>query len=172
MGISGAPSFLCVYRLASHKSKTLVKGAKRAGLYPYQPPTPTKNAEAPGTVRSGALDAIDVERWRLRAAQEEDEEFSPLITLLERGERTLRNSHDRSTSESTLMSVMDYEMVDGLLHRKVRTPEGEMTSVPVIPDGGVKSALVNGKRRMFTWRSDSSCDSQLLGRWSPWGARS
>ena len=51
------------------------------------------------------------------------------------------------------MSVTDYEMVDGLLHRKVRTPEGEMTSVPVIPDGGVKSALVNGKRRMLTWRN-------------------
>ena len=51
------------------------------------------------------------------------------------------------------MAVKDYEMVDGLLHRKVRTPEGEMASVPVIPDGGVKSALVNGKRRMLTWRN-------------------
>ena len=109
------------------------------------PPAAAKSAEAPKTVRSGALDVVDVERWRLRAAQEEDEEFAPFITLLERGERTLRGSYDRSTAESTLMAVGDYEAVDGLLHRRVRTPEGEMTSVPVIPDGGVKSAIVNGR---------------------------
>ena len=122
-------------------------------MYPYTPPTSTKSADAPKTIRSGALDVVDVERWRLRAAQEEDEEFVPFITLLERGERTLRGSYDRSTSEATLMAVKDYEMVDGLLHRKVRTPECEMASVPIIPDGGVKSALVNGKRKMLTWRN-------------------
>ena len=97
--MTGTPSFLCVYRLGSQKSMTLQKSARRAGLYPYVPPVVAKNAEAPKTVRSGALDVVDVERWRLRAAQEEDEEFAPFITLLERGERTLRGSHDRSTSK-------------------------------------------------------------------------
>ena len=96
---------------------------------------------------------VDVERWRLRAAQEDDEEFAPFITLLERGERALRGSYDRSLAESTLMAVSDFEIVDGLLHRKVKTPDGEMASVPAIPDGGVKSALVNGKRMMLTWRN-------------------
>ena len=131
-----------MYRLASPKSVTLQKSAKRAGLYPYGPPSAPKSSDAPKAVRSGALDTVDVERWRLRAAQEEDEEFAPFITLLERGERTLRGSYDRTTSEAALMVVQDYEIADGLLHRKVRTPEGEMASVPVIPDGGAKSALV------------------------------
>ena len=39
LGISGAPDFLCVYRLATHKSVTLQKNARRAGLYPYTLPT-------------------------------------------------------------------------------------------------------------------------------------
>ena len=100
--VSGAPCFLCVYRLASQKSNALLKSARRAGLYPHIPPIAAKSADAPKTVRSGAL---DVERWRLRAAQEEDEEFAPFITLLGRGERTLHGSHDRSMSEATLTAV-------------------------------------------------------------------
>ena len=49
-----------MYRLGSLKSTSLQKSAKRAGLYPYVPPTAAKNAEAPKTIRSGALDVVDV----------------------------------------------------------------------------------------------------------------
>ena len=80
--VSGASSFLYVHRLGLQGSVTLQKNARRAGLYPYVPPIAAKSAEAPRTFRSGALDVVDVERWRLRAAQEEDEEFVPFITLV------------------------------------------------------------------------------------------
>ena len=79
--------------------------------------------------------------------------MNPFVVLLERGEQTLRRSFDRSTAEATIMSVGDYEIVNGLLHKRVRSADGELTSVPAIPDGGVKSALVGGKRRMLTWRN-------------------
>ena len=112
--LSGAPDCLCVYRLACPKSITLQKNARRAGLYPHTPHPAKENAEPPKAVRSGGLDVVDVERWRLRSAQEDDEEFAPFITLLERGERKLRSSYDRSLAESTLMAVSDCEIVDGL----------------------------------------------------------
>ena len=108
--LTGAPDCLCVYRSACSKSITLQKNAKRAGLYPYTPQHAKDNGDPPKTVRSGGLDVVDVERWRLRAAQEEDEEFAPYITLLERGERALRGSYDRSSAESTLMSADGFEI--------------------------------------------------------------
>ena len=80
VALSGAPDCLCVHRLATKKSITLIKSARRAGLYPYNLPDVGKVADTPRTVRSPeALDVVDVEHWRLRTAQEEDEEMNPFI---------------------------------------------------------------------------------------------
>ena len=46
-------------------------------------------------------------------------------------------------AEGALMSVGDYEVVNGLLHRRIRTPDGEMASLPIIPDGG--TVVIGGK---------------------------
>ena len=72
--LSGAPDCLCVYRLSCPKSITLQKSARRAGLYPHTPRPVSKDADPPKAVRAGGLEVVDVERWRLRSAQEEDEE--------------------------------------------------------------------------------------------------
>ena len=97
-----------MYRLATKKPSSLIKAARRAGLYPYSLTEAPKDAEAPKTVRGlEALDVVDVERWRLRAAQEEDEEMNPFIVLLERDEQTLGRSFDRSGGAVPPLRAMD-----------------------------------------------------------------
>ena len=51
------------------------------------------------------------------------------------------------------MEVKDYEMVNGLLHRIVLSSDGEMTTVPVIPDVGARAVVLDGTRRVLTWRN-------------------
>ena len=78
---------------------------------------------------------------------------SPLICLLERGEHNLRRTHERGTAELVVKDVVNYEMVQGLLGRKVRSPDGYTIVVPVIPMGGACAINWNGKRRVLDWRS-------------------
>ena len=63
---------------------------------------------------------MDIERWRLRAGQEEDPELAPYLCALEKGEHTLRRKYERSLSEQVVQEIGAYEVKDGLLAKKVR----------------------------------------------------
>ena len=64
------------YRYAERKPDSVLKQACRAGLYPWQPEQQRNSGYTlPALFRpDDCLTAWDVERWRLRAAQEQDEE--------------------------------------------------------------------------------------------------
>ena len=85
------------------------------------------------------MGVADIERWRLRQGQEEDPELAPYLCALEQGEHTLRRKFERSLAEQVMRDVMEYEIKDGLLAKKVRLANGEYHYVPVIPAGGARA---------------------------------
>ena len=48
--------------------------------------------------------------------------------------------------------VGHYEVAEGLLCRRVHRPDGDVIRAPVIPEGGARACLVNGKRYQLGWR--------------------
>ena len=89
---------------------------------------------------------VDIERWRIRAGQEEDPGLAPYICALEKGEHTLRRRYERSLVEQVMNDITDYEMKNGLLARKVRLGNREYHWVPVIPSGGARAVLWTGQK--------------------------
>ena len=145
---------LVLYRLKQQKTVDNMQKAKRAGLYPHVPAAVTKQKQGvPSSSRSGPLGTVDIERWRLRAGQEEDPELAPYLCALEKGEHTLRRKYERSLAEQVVQEIGDYEVKDGLLARKVRMASGEYHYVPVIPSGGASAITWNGQKRVLTCMS-------------------
>ena len=70
------------------------------------------------------MGVLEIERWRLRAGQEEDLELAPYICALEKGEQVLRRKYERSLAERTMSDVSEYEIRDGLLAKRVRLASG------------------------------------------------
>ena len=99
----------------------------------------------PSSTRSGPLGVVDIERWRLRAGQEEDPDLAPYLCALEKGEHTLRRKYERSLAEQVMHDIIDYEVKDGLLSKKVRLASGVYHYVPVIPAGGARAITWNGR---------------------------
>jgi hypothetical protein len=72
------------YQSRARKPAALVAEARRSGLYPWQPSDDPKVRHG-GLPTSGIAGveggALGVERWRLRAAQDEDEELRPFLVV-------------------------------------------------------------------------------------------
>lgn len=147
---------LIFYKIGRPKPKGILAEARRAGLWAHQPDeAPRAMAEwtgAPTEIREDLLDIVDLERWRLRAAQDDDPDANPLIKLLEGGERELRKVMDKKAAELTLRHQSEYSMKDGLLCRWVHPPGDANRLIPFIPDGGNRAVVINGKRHVLTWR--------------------
>ena len=134
--------FLYIYRLGQRKSQVELAEARQAGLYPWQPPQNHEHStDTSPEVRSGSMGVIDIERWRLRAGQEEDEELAPFLVCLEHGELAMRKTCNRKTAELMVQELDEYEVAQGLLVHKVRTTYGQVTKVPVILDGSARSII-------------------------------
>ena len=119
--IEGEGTLLVLYRLKQPKTVENVKKAKRAGLYPYCPKAAQQSKDGvPSSTRTGPMGIADIERWRIRAGQEEDPELAPYICALENGEHTLRRKYERSLAEQVMHDITDYDIKDGLLAKKVR----------------------------------------------------
>ena len=122
----GDATLLVLYRLKQQKTVENVTKAKRAGLYPHSPTaTAQKKEGTPSSTRSGPLGTVDIERWRIRAGQEEDPDLAPYLCALEKGEHTLRRKYERSLAEQVVQESGDYEVKDRLLAKKVRLSSGE-----------------------------------------------
>ena len=61
------------------------------------------------------MDLLDVERWRLRQAQESDEEVAPYLVYLEHGERELRRRWSHKEAELVLAERGHFDVVSFLL---------------------------------------------------------
>lgn len=105
----------------------------------------------PKEVQIDSLSILKVERRRLRALQNEDEECAVVISLLENGSSRARRLFDRASVEQVERELPLYCIKDGLLSRRVNLPSGE-TVVPVIPKGGKKAVVTGGKKRVLSWR--------------------
>lgn len=145
------------YKLGPRKPKAVLEEARRAGLWAYQPeetPLTTRTGQtgAPTEIRTDLFDIIDLERWRLRSAQDEDEDAKHFIKLLEVGERELRKTTDRKTAELTLRHQDEYRMENGLLCKWVHPPGDANRLVVFVPNAGNRAVVINGKRHVLTWR--------------------
>ena len=81
---------------------------------------------------------LEVERWRLRQAQEADGEIAPFLTFFEYGERELRKKWSRKEAGIVKADLVSYELRDGLIHRIVRKANREYNVVVWIPTGGAR----------------------------------
>ena len=52
-----------------------------------------------------------------------------------------------------MRDVIECEIKDGLLAKKVRLANGEYHYVPVIPAGGARAITWSGQKRVLTWRN-------------------
>ena len=139
------------YILDVRKTKAVMQEAARAGLYAYQPEVDHKpKVQAVPTLRS---DAIDVDRWAIRARQEEDEDLLPIIILLEQGEAAMRRKTDRRNADLAVRHQAEFAVIDGLLGRHVHLPGGADRIVPVIPAGGNRAIVQSGRRHVLSWRA-------------------
>ena len=136
--------------------------ARRAGLWPTTWDLDAGAAETTARARPTEADRrelpdqnlpVQVERWRLRAAQELDEDAGPLIKFFETGYRGVRRQYGASEAEKAQRDSGQFAMEEGLLSRKQLRPNGEMALVPMLPVGGSRAILVNGKRYVLTWRN-------------------
>ena len=101
--LEGEGALLILYRLKQQKTVENVNKAKRAGLYPYCPKAMQQSkAGVPSATRSGPMGIGDIERWRIRAGQEEDPDLAPYLCALEKGEHTLRRKYERSLGGASL----------------------------------------------------------------------
>ena len=149
------PAFVIGYRFDQRKGPALLGEARREGLYPWQPERPditpgNKSIEVAGEPAEGKL---GLERWRLRAAQGEDEDLKGQLILLERGEREVRKTLPQREAELVIRDGPNFVLRGGLLHRTVTMPDGDKHTVPVIPHGGARSVEWNGAKRVLTWRN-------------------
>ena len=101
---------------------------------------------------NSATNSFDIERWRLKTHQDQDDDFAPMICLLEEGEPALWKKYDRRTAMLTCRDQTRFEIVNGLFARKVRKKSGEGGLVPVIPRGRVRCIIAQRKRREIEWR--------------------
>ena len=83
--LKGESTLLVLYRLKQQKTVENLQKAKRAGLYPHCPTATRQQKQGvPSATRSGPLGIVDIERWRLRAGQEEDPGLAPYLCALEK----------------------------------------------------------------------------------------
>ena len=119
---AGAPVVVvCFYRYNYGKPRAIREALQRAGFYPWHPAKRAVSDKAgipEKQPQREKQDILDVERWRLRVAQEQDEDCEPYITYLERGEHQVRRIRGVKQYELVRRGIQDYHMVNGLLHRK------------------------------------------------------
>ena len=97
---------------------------------------------------------LDIERWRLAKAQEKDETFGPLISLIKQGEVNMRKLHTKDVADKAVREREPYVFKNGLLRRGIRDAAGEPILVVCLPDGGKKGAKgPDGVTRTLTWRN-------------------
>ena len=157
---SGSAVVAIFYRYASRKPDTIIEEARRCGFYPWQPKerqmqAPSGAPQEEDILPGGVLGSLAVERYRLRAAQEADEQTMPHLVLQEQGVQETRRKYGRQQTDVLVKEVdtHNYTVVDGLLSRRIRRKHGDVYSVPVIPDGGVRAVEFNGQKRILTWRN-------------------
>lgn len=146
----GKGAFISMYRLRNRKPYAVIASAKRAGLCPHQPDVDPPARGSPESLRRGSLSILEVERWRLRAAQE-DEECGVLLSRMEKGENANKRKYERSAVELALREHKEYCIQDGLLSKRLNSSTGE-SAVPVIPEGGANAIIWGGKKCVLTWR--------------------
>ena len=100
------------YQMGERKPKAICKEAHRAGPPPYQPDEVPVKAYRDPILKTGAL---DIERHRIRARQEEGPEIHPYIALLGQGMGELCKKYGPTTAELTNGRKDDY-VQDGRWH--------------------------------------------------------
>ena len=108
LSLKGEGTILVLYRLKQIKTMDNWNKAKRAGIYPYYPTATNQRKQGvPSSSRSGPLGVVEIERWRLRQGQEEDQELAPYLCALEKGEHALRRKYERSLAEQVIQDIGD-----------------------------------------------------------------
>ncbi len=86
-------------------------------------------------------------------AQEKDEIFGPMLSLLVEGEVKMRKQYSKEVADKAVQQKEPYVFKNGLLRKGVRDAAGEPILVVCLPDGGKKGAKgPDGKTRTLTWR--------------------
>ena len=73
-------------------------------------------------------------------AQEKDETFGPLLSLINEGEAKMRKQYPKEVADKTVQQKEPYVYKNGLLRKCVRDVAGEPILVVCFPEGGKKGA--------------------------------
>ena len=145
---------LVVHRVSMRKNAYELKQLRAQSFWPYQPKIEIEEQETkPAEKEVEVTKILEIERWRLLKAQEKDEIFGPMLSLLVEGEVKMRKKYLKEVADKAVQQKEPYVFKNGLLRKGVRDGAGEPILVVCLPDEGKKGAKgPDGKTRTLTWR--------------------